>query len=913
MKHPRLDLVFAVLILAAISAPVFADDAERVALVMGNAGYRHLPALRNPVNDASDMAAALTQAGFAVRLVTDAGLAEAEEAVRAFAADLESADVGLFYYAGHGVQAEGINYLVPVDADVQSNTELRFKTLNADFVLEYMRSAETPFNIVILDACRDNPFATSRSASRGLAVLPAPRGSLIAYATSPGDVAEDGAGRNGTFTAALLNHLTTPGLDIKEVFDRVGIEVTTGTANRQVPWVLSSFFGRFSFVAGDSDTGEVAAGRRPDRVSTAVGTVMVRADVDGELYLDGVALGEVRSTGARRIPEVQAGERIFELRFGERAERKVVQVPAGGSVEVAFAYEDDVAAGRFEGIRPAVFADRFPGLETVDYDSWESGRPGGVVRVGLLGTPPATFNPVTARTFLEKEVVQATQGTLVRRNQLSLRWEPHLAESWTSAEDGRSITLRLRRGLRWSDGVSLDADDFVWAVNEVYLAEDSPYSEKDFFIVDGRRVRFEALDEHSIRVSSTVPYAGLLELANISPLPRHVLEPLLSRGGMAALAGVGSAENPTGLPFSGPFVIGSVEGRQVTLRANSYYHERDEAGRRLPYLDGMTLVYEAHPEDLIGGIADESLDYAIVAREYVDVVVDRFSDYRVVNAGPSTNTVFIAFNMNPVEGPGDGGIRPPVVDWTNNKTFRIAMAHLVNRDRILEESDLVYAVPQYSPVWTNSPYYWREAEFLGYSYNPERAARLLDSIDFVDRDGDGVREDPDGNPLELELRTNNDRARVAVMESMIEEAAAVGVRIRGEVVPFGDLVERLTTSYDWEMVIIGLSGSVDPIGGGNVYPSWGPSHLVEPLQESPRREWEALVDEAWAQANFTLDEEERRAGFRVLQQIWTEEVPWIFTYNEIVTVAAGIGLGNVKPHAVFGGRWVGFAHRLYFR
>ncbi len=890
----------------------FASATEkRVALVVGNADYNTLPSLRNPENDAQDMAAVLRRAGFTVILVVNADLRGMEEAVRDFSTALSDADVGLFYYAGHGLQSEGINYLVPVDADVRSETELRFKTLNADFVLEYMKAAETPFNMVILDACRDNPFSTSRSASRGLAVLPAPRGSLIAYATSPGDVAEDGAGENGTFTAAILEHILTPGIDVKEVFDRVGMSVTTQTANRQVPWVLSSYFGRFSFVGGN----EESDAQTTPQPTAARGAVHVSVDADGVLFVDGVERNPVTPDQTLRL-ELPVGERILEVRYTDSSERKVVEVEASGTQAVHFAYAADPIQTRNQGDRASVLYAQFDRLTPIDRSGWEPGRPGGSLTIAAYGWAATSFNPYTGTLINERELHRLLHGSLIRRNPLNLEWEPHLAESYAVSENGTVATFELRPGLRWSDGAPITAEDFVWTLREVYANPDSGYGGGIAFFLDGAPISAEAPDARTVVISTPRPYAGILELANFTPLPRHIFGPVLERDGYDGLAALWSLQDAGDVVTSGPYVPADgtgTGGRRFRFLPNRYYYERDESGRRLPYLDELSLIVEENPDDVLGGMVDGSVDVGLVARESVDFAIDRLPEFDVLNAGPTAGTQFVAFNMNRIAGPADRGLEEPQVDWLNNRTFRIAIAHLLDRRRLIEDAGLGYALPQYSPVWTQSPYYWQEAEFVGYAYNPERAATLLDSIGFVDRDNDGVREDPEGNPIVLSFQTNQDEARVATMALLTEEAEKIGIRFEPQVVPFEELVADFTAHYDWEVAIIGLTGSIDPISAGNVFPSSGNLHLVDPLQEEPSRPWERIVDEAWDAAAYSVDEEERMRNYRVIQQIWTEEVPWIFTYNELVTMASRRTVGNVQPRPPMGYRLGTFAHRLFYR
>jgi formylglycine-generating enzyme required for sulfatase activity len=219
----------------------------RVALVVGNADYRSSP-LRNPVNDARAVARALQGLGFVVILKENVGRIAMADSIRDFGNRIKGGGVGLFYYAGHGIQVSGRNFLIPVDVAIKAEDEVPYNSIDANFVLDKMDGAKNRLNIVILDACRNNPFARRfRSASRGLAQMDAPSGTLIAFATAPGMEAADGDGANGLYTEHLLRHLATPGLPIEQLFKQVRIGVTRATSDQQVPWESSSLKGDFYF------------------------------------------------------------------------------------------------------------------------------------------------------------------------------------------------------------------------------------------------------------------------------------------------------------------------------------------------------------------------------------------------------------------------------------------------------------------------------------------------------------------------------------------------------------------------------------------------------------------------------------------------------------------------------------------
>jgi Caspase domain len=232
-----------------VAITIAGEMGKRTALVIGNSEYE-VGSLRNPANDAQDMAGTLVKLGFDVTLKLNADQAQMEHAISEFGRQLYQGGVGLFYYAGHGVQVDGENYLIPVKAKLESESDVRYKAVNIGQVLGKMGEARNGFNIVILDACRDNPFAKSfRSASRGLAVVnsAAVKGTLVAYATSPGNVASDGEARNGLYTKHLLQNIAAPGLPVEQVFKRVLQGVEQDTNGKQSPWTSSSFSGDFSF------------------------------------------------------------------------------------------------------------------------------------------------------------------------------------------------------------------------------------------------------------------------------------------------------------------------------------------------------------------------------------------------------------------------------------------------------------------------------------------------------------------------------------------------------------------------------------------------------------------------------------------------------------------------------------------
>ncbi|TVQ23609.1 MAG: hypothetical protein EA383_13745 [Spirochaetaceae bacterium] len=296
---------------------VHASGFSRVALIIGNSNYEVQP-LANPINDATDMAAMLESLGFEVFVELDATRGGMERAVRAFvdAVERHNAETALFYYAGHAVQFEGVNYLLPVNANIRDSFELLDQALSMDRVTVGLERSGTEFNLVMLDACRDNPFSTTRSASRGLSVMGGGgRGSMVVFATAPGDVADDGAGqRNSPFTQALLRHIATPGLEVRQIVTEVQRGVQQATGGRQIPWVNTSFTGEFYFTTAEE---QLARSRSQARELEAELAALEAEIAERAQAIQGAASAEER----RRLDGEQQAARAREEANRLQAER----------------------------------------------------------------------------------------------------------------------------------------------------------------------------------------------------------------------------------------------------------------------------------------------------------------------------------------------------------------------------------------------------------------------------------------------------------------------------------------------------------------------------------------------------------------------------------------------------------------
>ena len=283
---------------------------KRYALVIGNAKYQNSP-LKNPGNDAGDMKKVLEEKGFEVQLLINSSFRKMKSAVRTFGKKLYSGGIGLFYYAGHGVQIKGRNYLIPININVESEEDVEFGALDADYVLSTMDGAANSMNIIILDACRDNPFARSfRSFSRGLGKMEAPRGSIIVYSTSPGCVAKDGDGRNGTFTKHLLELIRNSSLEIAKLLKNLRKAVVEETAGFQMPWESSSLMEDFYFTP-------------EKKIVQSKGYLSISIIPYAEVFIDDISYGEVPPVKKIRL---SSGKHNLILKYRNKIERRIVVI-----------------------------------------------------------------------------------------------------------------------------------------------------------------------------------------------------------------------------------------------------------------------------------------------------------------------------------------------------------------------------------------------------------------------------------------------------------------------------------------------------------------------------------------------------------------------------------------------------------
>lgn len=544
------------------------------------------------------------------------------------------------------------------------------------------------------------------------------------------------------------------------------------------------------------------------------------------------------------------------------------------------------------------------------------GTPGGQLVLAI--TNPLCFNPVLVTDPASDTVTRMLFSPLVNMDLVTEQPQPALAESWTVDADQKTWTFKLRKGLRWSDGEPLTADDVVFTWNSVlYDRALSPVT-CAMYQLNGANVAVTKVDDLTVRMAAPAVFAPFLEYFGSQPyiLPKHIFEPAIAAKRFASLYRPDSL--PSSVVGSGPFRMKEIRPwKYVVLERNPEFWMTDNRGQRLPYFDEVKFV-----------VAD---DAAAVESMFLKGKSDAFdvvrpSDYerfkaasaggrfRLVEIGPGTESDFLWFNQNTgADTAGRPFVNPAKLKWFRDKKFRQAVSCAIDRDRIVREVYGGRAQPVYGLV-SEQDHKWFDTNVSYYTYNPPRARALLAEIGMRDRSGSGVLTDSAGNPVEFTLYANEDNViRSNAARLVQEDLGKVGIRVNRQLVDYRLLLTMVNRTFNYECAWMGLGGGVsDPVAEADVLRSGADLHQWFPNQRRPSTDWEARIDALMDQVGQTLDFPTRKKCFDEIQAIWADEVPMIGTATWFAYGAIRPDIGNVRPSAISPYRMTWNVPELYF-
>ena len=542
-----------------------------------------------------------------------------------------------------------------------------------------------------------------------------------------------------------------------------------------------------------------------------------------------------------------------------------------------------------------------------DEFEYRIGTPGGSLTYATI-VEPLTFNLALANDAGSSSYLGYLFEGLTEVSWLTDEVEPALAESWQHSADGLTWTFYLRRDVTWHDGEPFTAADVEFTFNRVIYNDDIASNDRAAFTFrfpdpesgEWREapMTVTVVDDYTVQFALPVPFAPFLRSMGQPIYPKHVLEAAVDGGTFSETWGLDT--HPSEIIGTGPFTIEEyVPGARLTLRRYGNYWLRDAEGDRLPYLE--TVNYRIVPDfaaELAAFQSGETDYHGLLGEEYAGLEpLQEEGNFTIYRRGPAFGTTFLAFNMNPGVNPESGAphLAPEKRAWFGNVDFRRAVAYTVDKDAIIEDVLHGQGYPQWAAISPAAGDFHNPA-VRRYEYDLERAREILDDLGWVDGDADGVREDGDGNPIRFSLVTNGDNSvRESVALRIRDGLAAVGIQADYQSLEFGDLVSKLLSTYDWEVLVIGFTGGSDPYGGIAFWHSSEDLHLWNPNQAEPATAWEAEIDDLYVRGSQELDRAKRVALYHRAQDLAAENVPVVYTTLSERLGAVRNVFGNTTP------------------
>ncbi len=511
---------------------------------------------------------------------------------------------------------------------------------------------------------------------------------------------------------------------------------------------------------------------------------------------------------------------------------------------------------------------------------------------------PKSFNDITAQETSTTLVTGHIFEGLTTINPFDLTVEPHLAERWETSEDGLNWVFYLRRDVRWNDGKPFTAQDVVFTFNDLVYNPNIPNSARDIFTIDGQIFKVEKIDDYTVQFTLPVKFAPFLRGMAQAILPKHKLEQAVKEGRFPYTWGIDT--KPQEIVGSGPFkLVEYKSGQRLVFERNPYYWKKSKAGDSLPYLDKIIYLIVQSQDIEVLKFMDGELDYIDVRPMDYPLVkpLESKENFTIYDIGPGFGTNFITFNQNKDI---NAAAKKPFVDpkklsWFTNLQFRRAVAHAIDKKKIIEIVMNGLGYPQDSQMSPSAGFFY-SPDVVKYEYDLEGAKALLQEAGFIDRNQDGIIEDAQGNQVEFNLYTNaGAEERIQIASLIRHDLTELGMKVNFLALEFNNLVSKLTSTFEWDAIIIGLTGGIEPHFGKNVWVSDGGLHLWYPKQSTPATDWEKRIDEIFSLGVQELDENKRKIYYDEFQRIVSEQLPVIYTVLEPRIFAVRNKFGNLKP------------------
>lgn len=518
----------------------------------------------------------------------------------------------------------------------------------------------------------------------------------------------------------------------------------------------------------------------------------------------------------------------------------------------------------------------------------EIGKYGGTYVISSI-SDFRTFNPIVVQDTVSGAVTGAIFDGLVEENYLTGEIEPALAESWLLSKDGKSWTFTLRQGVRWSDGKPFTIEDVLFTFQTTFTPGVDT-SNRDGLTFEGKPVKWRKLDDRRIQFTTEKPIGLFLRFIGIEIVPKHKLQNALAKGGAEFSKTWGVNASPRDIVGTGPYILQSyVPGQRATLLRNTNYWKVDRRGNRLPYLTRYIILIVPNVEAArLKFLAKETDSYGARPREFAELKqLEKQGNFTIYDGPEGYGSEFLVLNQNPA------GVSPPKLTWFQDVRFRRALNHAVDRNTMVQQLYAGRATPAWSAVSVGNKLF-HNSRVQQYPYDLNRAQQLLAEAGYQ-KGTDGVLRDAQGNVVEFTISTNaGNPDREAIGNILRQDFAKLGMRVTFAPESFPTLVGKLTGTYKWEAIVIGLTGGIEPATGRNVWLSSGDLHMWRPNQKEPATDWEAEIDRLFEQVSAEVDQNKRKILYNRFQEIVATQLPFMYFANPKSQPAVRNTLGNIK-------------------
>ncbi len=508
-------------------------------------------------------------------------------------------------------------------------------------------------------------------------------------------------------------------------------------------------------------------------------------------------------------------------------------------------------------------------------------------------TDPKSFNPIIAKETSTTLITGFLFEGLTKIDGITLEVKPLLAEKWEVDKSGKRWIFFIRKDVLWSDGEKFTADDVVFTFNELIYNEKIPTSSRDVFTIEGKKIKVRKIDDYKVEFILPEKFAPFLQLMTQEILPKHKLKKSVIENRFTSTWGVN--EKVQNIVGTGPYKIKEYRpGEWIILEKNPYYWRKDKKGIKLPYIDGIVFLIIPDPNMAILKFRIGEIDVLSVRGQdyYILKPLEKIKNFTLYDVGPSLGSEFLSFNQNI-----DAPIPEYKKNWFSDINFRKAIAHSIDRNSIIKNVYNGFGTPQFGPMNPSCGFFYND-KIIKYPYNLNKAKEFLSKSGFYWKNG--VLYDKYGNRVEFTIITNsNNFERIQIGNIIQNDLEKIGMKVNLLPIEFNTLVNKLSVTKDWEGVIIGLTGGIEPHGGKNVWKSNGQLHFWN-FGNKRNYEWEKEIDLLFEEGTKYLEKEKRKKIYDRWQFLVSEYLPLIYTANSNIIYAVRNKFENLKISA-YGG------------